>query len=83
MTLSLVFFFQADDGFRDAQESRGLGVVYKGQDTNILLAINITSGRFQGRFVLAFFLHQLFNINFGGWADAFTNAMHVAHYSHG
>ncbi len=26
-----VFFFQAEDGIRDAQESRGLGDVYKGQ----------------------------------------------------
>ena len=29
--LSLVFFFQAEDGIRDAQESRGLGDVYKRQ----------------------------------------------------
>ena len=29
---SLVFFFQAEDGIRDAQESRGLGDVYKRQD---------------------------------------------------
>ena len=28
---SLVFFFQAEDGIRDAQESRGLGDVYKRQ----------------------------------------------------
>ena len=27
-----VFFFQAEDGIRDAQESRGLGDVYKRQD---------------------------------------------------
>ena len=26
-----IFFFQADDGIRDAQESRGLGDVYKRQ----------------------------------------------------
>ena len=26
-----VFFFQAEDGIRDAQESRGLGDVYKRQ----------------------------------------------------
>ncbi len=26
-----VFFFQAEDGIRDAQESRGLGDVYKSQ----------------------------------------------------
>ena len=28
---SLFFFFQAEDGIRDAQESRGLGDVYKRQ----------------------------------------------------
>ena len=28
-----VFFFQAEDGIRDAQESRGLGDVYKRQAT--------------------------------------------------
>ncbi len=27
-----IFFFQAEDGIRDAQESRGLGDVYKRQD---------------------------------------------------
>ena len=27
----MVFFFQAEDGIRDAQESRGLGDVYKRQ----------------------------------------------------
>ena len=30
-----VFFFQAEDGIRDAQESRGLGDVYKRQHTSI------------------------------------------------
>ncbi|CZR89249.1 hypothetical protein CDFC105_31193 [Clostridioides difficile] len=29
-----VFFFQAEDGIRDAQESRGLGDVYKRQIIN-------------------------------------------------
>ena len=29
--MSLYFFFQAEDGIRDAQESRGLGDVYKRQ----------------------------------------------------
>ena len=27
----MIFFFQAEDGIRDAQESRGLGDVYKRQ----------------------------------------------------
>src|SRR5678815_2810744 len=29
------FFFQAEDGIRDAQESRGLGDVYKRQDCHL------------------------------------------------
>ncbi len=32
LVLFIVFFFQAEDGIRDAQESRGLGDVYKRQD---------------------------------------------------
>ncbi len=32
------FFFQAEDGIRDAQESRGLGGVYKGQAFSYLKA---------------------------------------------
>ena len=31
MYILSVFFFQAEDGIRDAQESRGLGDVYKRQ----------------------------------------------------
>ena len=34
------FFFQAEDGIRDAQESRGLGDVYKRQvSTHVRLAL--------------------------------------------
>ena len=33
-----VFFFQAEDGIRDAQESRGLGDVYKRQNEDILMS---------------------------------------------
>ena len=32
VTMLFVFFFQAEDGIRDAQESRGLGDVYKRQE---------------------------------------------------
>ena len=32
--MCIVFFFQAEDGIREAQESRGLGDVYKRQDEN-------------------------------------------------
>ena len=32
------FFFQAEDGIRDAQESRGLGDVYKRQILTIVLS---------------------------------------------
>ena len=35
MELLLSFFFQAEDGIRDAQESRGLGDVYKRQPITI------------------------------------------------
>ena len=35
----LFFFFQAEDGIRDAQESRGLGDVYKRQGSNSILVI--------------------------------------------
>ena len=35
----LFFFFQAEDGIRDAQESRGLGDVYKRQAWTTALAI--------------------------------------------
>ena len=31
MIIIMIFFFQAEDGIRDAQESRGLGDVYKRQ----------------------------------------------------
>ena len=31
VVLFMFFFFQAEDGIRDAQESRGLGDVYKRQ----------------------------------------------------
>ena len=34
-----VFFFQAEDGIRDAQESRGLGDVYKRQKKDYAKAI--------------------------------------------
>ena len=32
--MCVCFFFQAEDGIRDAQESRGLGDVYKRQATD-------------------------------------------------
>eukprot|EP00658_Telonema_sp_P-2_P049327 TRINITY_DN37503_c0_g1_i2.p1 TRINITY_DN37503_c0_g1~~TRINITY_DN37503_c0_g1_i2.p1 ORF type:complete len:112 (-),score=12.25 TRINITY_DN37503_c0_g1_i2:26-361(-) len=32
--MDFVFFFQAEDGIRDAQESRGLGDVYKRQPSS-------------------------------------------------
>src|SRR5674536_373638 len=34
MRLFFFFFFQAEDGIRDAQESRGLGDVYKRQEVH-------------------------------------------------
>ena len=38
----LFFFFQAEDGIRDAQESRGLGDVYKRQILTNMLPDNLT-----------------------------------------
>ena len=35
-----VFFFQAEDGIRDAQESRGLGDVYKRQASGVVIDSN-------------------------------------------
>ena len=36
-----VFFFQAEDGIRDAQESRGLGDVYKRQEYGGALLVGL------------------------------------------
>eukprot|EP00658_Telonema_sp_P-2_P075457 TRINITY_DN65004_c0_g1_i1.p1 TRINITY_DN65004_c0_g1~~TRINITY_DN65004_c0_g1_i1.p1 ORF type:complete len:118 (-),score=37.24 TRINITY_DN65004_c0_g1_i1:94-447(-) len=36
----MFFFFQAEDGIRDAQESRGLGDVYKRQGVTKLMRIS-------------------------------------------
>ncbi len=35
--LLVFFFFQAEDGIRDAQESRGLGDVYKRQEMKAII----------------------------------------------
>ena len=40
MSVLCFFFFQAEDGIRDAQESRGLGDVYKRQAEE--LSTNVT-----------------------------------------
>ena len=42
------FFFQAEDGIRDAQESRGLGDVYKRQSLDELLPTSRAYGRGHG-----------------------------------
>eukprot|EP00658_Telonema_sp_P-2_P013845 TRINITY_DN15249_c0_g1_i2.p1 TRINITY_DN15249_c0_g1~~TRINITY_DN15249_c0_g1_i2.p1 ORF type:complete len:158 (-),score=36.63 TRINITY_DN15249_c0_g1_i2:17-490(-) len=49
MSKSFFFFFQAEDGIRDAQESRGLGDVYKRQAPDSLgrLGNNWESGKSQ------------------------------------
>ena len=39
------FFFQAEDGIRDAQESRGLGDVYKRQGSIVSFSAMAVSGR--------------------------------------
>ena len=47
------FFFQAEDGIRDAQESRGLGDVYKRQvlDLGTPSDSTVTSGKLSGNLV--------------------------------
>ena len=52
----LCFFFQAEDGIRDAQESRGLGDVYKRQQyNNVYVKLSVfyleKSGLLMGVFV--------------------------------
>ena len=44
------FFFQAEDGIRDAQESRGLGDVYKRQeiDIKVMAQKNVSSALLGG-----------------------------------
>ena len=42
LTVFVFFFFQAEDGIRDAQESRGLGDVYKRQDLGKYLKFEVT-----------------------------------------
>jgi len=44
----LFFFFQAEDGIRDAQESRGLGDVYKRQQWGIRLSVTFAQHYFIG-----------------------------------
>ena len=51
-----VFFFQAEDGIRDAQESRGLGDVYKRQTLGTVL---------EGAFVLIGTIATLTYFHFG------------------
>ena len=41
----IVFFFQAEDGIRDAQESRGLGDVYKRQVQEVATSSSAESGK--------------------------------------
>ena len=42
VVIVVFFFFQAEDGIRDAQESRGLGDVYKRQGLSVL--VGLTTG---------------------------------------
>ena len=43
LNVSFFFFFQAEDGIRDAQESRGLGDVYKRQVQMMLGHANVST----------------------------------------
>ena len=44
-----VLFFQAEDGLRGAQESRGLGDVYKGQVHAVLQVFRFSENAFGAR----------------------------------
>eukprot|EP01015_Nassula_variabilis_P003475 TRINITY_DN1230_c0_g1_i4.p2 TRINITY_DN1230_c0_g1~~TRINITY_DN1230_c0_g1_i4.p2 ORF type:complete len:104 (+),score=41.19 TRINITY_DN1230_c0_g1_i4:3-314(+) len=44
------FFFQAEDGIRDAQESRGLGDVYKRQTQDRCEVVQLKATFFRGGF---------------------------------
>ena len=43
--MGLYFFFQAEDGIRDAQESRGLGDVYKRQENSREFRMGVLLGQ--------------------------------------
>ena len=71
-----LFFLQAEDGIRDAQESRGLGDVYKRQieDTLIFVVIGangfiLIGFRFALAITLTYLLYRsrLFNAQFNGF----------------
>ena len=47
-----VFFFQAEDGIRDAQESRGLGDVYKRQLFGVVFFLFVVIGRYHFTIVI-------------------------------
>src|SRR5665254_14934 len=55
--LRCVFFFQAEDGIRDAQESRGLGDVYKRQGKSCAFALVCETSKTYpcAKYVLLFF----------------------------
>mgnify|MGYP007068841300 CR=1 FL=1 len=44
VSFCVFFFFQAEDGIRDAQESRGLGDVYKRQASGAASPSNTRAG---------------------------------------
>ena len=54
-----LFFFQAEDGIRDAQESRGLGDVYKRQPSPHSSGFFVALLHFQFHYFLLFLLASL------------------------
>ena len=62
-----MFFFQAEDGIRDAQESRGLGDVYKRQLQNtsegVTLEIHRVAGTGNGKLNLHVFIFHDAQLN--------------------
>ena len=54
----LFFFFQAEDGIRDAQESRGLGDVYKRQLHNGYVIRSLPGAKVNFPVQACLYLHQ-------------------------
>eukprot|EP01015_Nassula_variabilis_P006352 TRINITY_DN1483_c0_g1_i2.p2 TRINITY_DN1483_c0_g1~~TRINITY_DN1483_c0_g1_i2.p2 ORF type:complete len:210 (+),score=56.40 TRINITY_DN1483_c0_g1_i2:50-679(+) len=66
---TVIFFFQAEDGIRDAQESRGLGDVYKRQVYGLWIILGS-----------AIFLSWImYLMRYASWYPRYVNWMHSKH----
>ena len=60
--VAAIFFFQAEDGIRDAQESRGLGDVYKRQTLDLRPVYHRKDQRIEAQVFLCFLALMLVRI---------------------